>query len=87
MTPDHKLRFRRSVPQPLYVLWLPAETMTEPDGMTPLMDSPAVDGEREDGSGGLIDLLTSTLQVRWSSDDLEFDRALSWYRENIWGDA
>lgn len=80
-------RLRRNVPQPLYVLWFPTESLTEPDGTTFLMDSPAVDGARENDSGGLIDRLTSSLQVRWDTDDAEFEQALNWYREHIWGDA
>ncbi|WP_153686129.1 hypothetical protein [Agromyces agglutinans] len=87
VTFEGERRLRRSVHQPLYVLWFPAESLTEPDGTAFLMDSPAVDGARENDSGGLIDLLTSRLGVRWDTADAEFERALNWYREHIWGEV
>ncbi|MWB98831.1 hypothetical protein [Agromyces seonyuensis] len=84
---DGDQRDRPDVPRSMYELWFPTESLTEPDGTTFLMDSGVVDEARENGSGGLIDVLTSRLRVQWDADDAAFERALSWYREHIWGSA
>jgi hypothetical protein len=49
-----------------YVLELPRDLY---DGNGDhIMDDPCVDGPRPDGEGGLIDYLTTTLDVAWSTD-------------------
>ena len=68
-----------------YILRLPVEDMPDADGAF-LMESFVTDVEREDGAGGLIDLLTSSLEVEWSADDAAYQRAVNWYLELDWGD-
>jgi hypothetical protein len=62
-----------------YRLYLPAGEMTDASGERHLMDSLLEDDLRNDGDGGMIDLLTTALDVRWSTDPDEFDRARRMY--------
>lgn len=62
-----------------YRLYLPAEEMTDASGDRYLMDTLLEDDLTNDVEGGMIDLLTSALDVQWSTDPNQFDRARRMY--------
>lgn len=60
-----------------YVLELPRDLYDANSDL--IMDDPCVDGPRPDGEGGLIDYLTTALDVEWSTDAIVV--AETWTRE------
>jgi len=63
----------------VYRLWLPEPEMTTADGWQHLMYGVVDDAWTEDGTGALIDALTTELGVTWSTSPEEFVIAKQWH--------
>ncbi|HWH96822.1 MAG TPA: hypothetical protein VNS80_00505, partial [Pseudolysinimonas sp.] len=67
-----------------FVLWLPVERLESPERDF-WLDSDTIDGPRTEDEGGIIDLLTTALDVKWSTDPDDFELAEEfWPQSALW---
>ena len=67
----------------VYRLWLPEPEVTTADGWQHLMYGIVDDARAEDGSGALIDALTTELGVTWSTSPEAFASAKLWHHRRM----
>ena len=62
---------KRKTAETAYVLWLPDQVLEGPDGGF-MIESDSIDAFHTDGTGGLVDYITTGLGIEWSVDPQDF---------------
>jgi hypothetical protein len=69
-----RLELKWKTAETAYILWIPEEILEGPDEGF-MIESDSIDAFHTDGTGGLVDYITTGLGIEWSVDPQDFVNA------------